>query len=171
MKARPVPMRWSGEAMVPLPSFSKLADKSYVIGEVYPMAPLEGRSEVSHSHQFAWLREAWMSLPESMAAEYPSPEHLRKRALIATGWCTMTDYVCSSAAEAARWATNLRKEVDEYALVIVERAVVRVFKAKSQAIRAMGGEDFQASKTAILEWVANLLGVDPATLSAQREAA
>lgn len=83
----------------------------------------------------------------------------------------MTDYVCSSGAEAIRWAANLRKEVDEYALVIVERSVVRVMKAKSQSRKAMAKADFQASKTAILEWVAGLLDVAPETLARVKEAA
>ena len=141
------------------------ADKHYVIGESYRMAPVEERSEASHKQAFAWIREAWMSLPENLALEYPSPEHLRKRALIRTGWCTMTDYVCGSNAEAIRWAVNLRKEADEYAVVIVERSVVRVLKAKSQSMKAMGKADFEASKTDILRWIADLIEVDPTTLA------
>ena len=38
-------------------------------------------------------------------------------------------------------------------------------------MRAMGKADFEASKRDILEWVANLLDVAPATLAKQREAA
>jgi len=171
MAGAPMPYRWSGDSWVIHPRFQRQADAAFAIGESRMMVEVEERSEASHRQEFAWLREAWMSLPEHVASEYPSPEHLRKRALIATGWCTMTDYVCGSNAEALRWATNLRKEMDEYALVIVERTVVRVLKAKSQSIRAMGKADFQASKTAILEWVAKLLEVEPATLAKQSEAA
>lgn len=171
MPSAPMTYIWDGEAMRVQGRFCSQADEAFVIGGVYRLAEIEERSEASHRHEFSWLREAWMSLPERVAAEYPSSEHLRKRALIATGWCTMTDYVCGSNAEALRWATNLRKEMDEYALVIVERTVVRVLKAKSQSIRAMGKADFQASKTALMEWVAKLLEVEPATLAKQTEAA
>lgn len=171
MTAAPMLFRWNGQAMILHRRHQREADQTFVIGQSYRMVEIEERSEVSHRHEFGWLKDAWLSLPESVAREYPSVEHLRKRALIATGWCTMTDYVCGSAAEAARWASNLRKEVDEYALVIVERAVVRVFKAKSQSRKAMGKEDFQASKTAIIEWVAKLLDVAPETLAHQTEAA
>jgi hypothetical protein len=166
-----MPYRWTGDAWVIHPRFQKQADAAFAIGETRMMVEVEERSEASHKQEFAWLREAWLSLPESIAREFPSPEHLRKRALIATGWCTMTDYVCSSGAEAIRWAANLRKEVDEYALVIVERSVVRVMKAKSQSRKAMRKDDFQASKTAILEWVAGLLDVAPETLARVKEAA
>ena len=89
------------------------AAAQFVIGQCYRLAEIEERSEASHEQEFAWLREAWLSLPESIAREFPSPEHLRKRALIATGWCTTTDYVSGSAAETIRWAAKLRKEGDE----------------------------------------------------------
>lgn len=171
MTAAPMLFRWTGDAMLLHRRHHNEAAAHFVIGQSYRLAEIEERSEASHKQEFAWLREAWLSLPESIAREFPSPEHLRKRALIATGWCTMTDYVCSSGAEAIRWAANLRKEVDEYALVIVERCVVRVLKAKSQSRKAMAKADFQASKTAILEWVAGLLDVAPETLARVKEAA
>lgn len=171
MAGAPMPYRWSGDAWVIQPRFQRQADASFAIGEVRMMVEVQERSEVSHNHEFGWLKDAWLSLPESIANDYPSPEHLRKRALISTGWCTVTDYPCVSRAEAMRWAAFLRKEVDEYAIVQIERTVVRVFKAKSQSRKAMGKADFQASKTAIIEWVAKLLDVAPATLARQTEAA
>jgi hypothetical protein len=159
----PLPFVWTGEGLKPLSS--RAADQHYVIGERYTVAPIEERSEVSHRHEFAWLREAHASLPDHLAAEYPTPDHLRKRALIATGFCTTADYVCGNRAEALRWAANMRKEVDEYTLVIVSNTVVRVHKAKSQKRGAMDKAEFQASKTAIIEWVAGLLDVAPDTLA------
>jgi hypothetical protein len=155
----PLTYRWDGLVMVPLARFEGVAAREFITGQPYTLAEVEDRSDVSHKHEFAWLREAWLNLPEAIADEYPSPEHLRKRALIESGFCTITDYACGSHAEARRWAQNLRSEVDEYALVLVKRTVVRVFKAKSQSRRAMDKAEFQASKTAILEWVAGLLQV------------
>lgn len=169
--AGPMLFRWDGVSMLLHRRHHAEAAKHYVIGQSYRLVEMEERSEVSHNHEFGWLKEAWLSLPESIANDYPSPEHLRKRALIATGWCTVTDYPCGSRAEAMRWAAFLRKEVDEYAIVQIERTVVRVFKAKSQSRRAMDRADFQASKTSIIEWVAKLLDVAPAALAKQREAA
>ncbi len=170
MAVSPMIYQWNGEAMEPLPRFHNLANSQLCIGQTYRLVEQEERSEVSHRQEFAWLKDAWLNLPEAVASEYPTTEHLRKRALIATGWCTVSDYVCSSAAEAARWAANLRREADEYTLVTVSRSVVRVFKAKSQARGAMGKEDFQASKRDILEWVAGLLDVTPGALEQARAA-
>lgn len=169
--AAPMLFRWDGLAMLLHRRHHNEAAQHYVIGQSYRLVELEERSEVSHNHEFGWLKEAWLSLPESIANDYPSPEHLRKRALIATGWCTVTDYPCGSRAEAIRWAANIRREADEYTIVQIERTVVRVFKAKSQSRRSMDKGDFQASKTAIIEWVAKLLDVTPATLAKQTEAA
>lgn len=167
----PIPFRWSGEAMEPLKRFAATCDREFVIGELYLMAPVEERSEVSHRHEFAFLREAWSNLPEAIADQYANPEILRKKALIATGWCSVTDHVCGSHAEAVRWAANLRRELDAYTVVTVAKAVVRVFRARSQARNAMNREEFQASKTAILEYVSHLLDVTPDELQRQRPAA
>lgn len=170
MSAPPILMTWEGDAMRPLPRFAGLADEQFVIGATYRMAEIEERSEVSHNHQFAWLKPAWQSIPDALKADYPSPEHLRKRALIATGWCSVQDYPCGSRAEAARWAVNLKREADEYTVVIPSESVVRVYKARSQARGAMDRADFQASKTAIIEWISGLIEVAPATLARQLEA-
>lgn len=171
MSPPPIPMRWTGENLTPVQGFVRVADEHYVIGDVYRVLTQDERSEVSHKHEFAWLREAWKSLPDALRMEYPSSEHLRKRGLIETGFCTMQDYVCGSKAEAKRWADNLRRELDEYALIVASETVVRVFRAKSQSRAAMGAADFQASKTALIEWVSALLETSPAIVARQREAA
>lgn len=171
MAGAPMPYRWSGDAWVIAPRFQRQADAVFAIGETRMMVEVEERSEASHKQEFAWLKDAWLSLPESIAANYPSAEFLRKQALIATGWCTVSDYPCNSRAEAERWARHLRNEVDEYTVVKVEQTVVRVLKAKSQSLRAMGKADFQASKTDIMRWVGDLLSVDPVALSRVTEAA
>lgn len=171
MTRAPMPYRWSGDAWVIHPRFQRQADAAFAIGETRMMVEVEERSEVSHRQEFAWLKDAWMSLPEQIATNYPSAEFLRKQALIATGWCTIRDYPCNSRAEAVRLAANMRSEADEYTIVQVEHTVVRVMKAKSQSMKAMGKADFEASKRDILEWVAKLLEVEPATLDKQSEAA
>lgn len=139
-------------------------------GQVVRLVEQEERSEVSHRHEFAWLRTAWQSLPEHLADEYPSAEALRKKALIATGWAIVRDYPCTSRAEAQRLAASLRGEVDEYAVVIVRDDVVRVCRAKSQAKNKMNAADFRASKEAVLGWVSDLLGVEPDQLERARAA-
>lgn len=160
----PIPCVFDGEAFRPLPNFLRVAREHYGAGEVTSMVRQDERSELSHRHEFAWLKEAWANLPDAVSGEYPSPEHLRKRALIATGWCDVTDYPCVFKTEARRMAERLRSELDDYSVVIVSENVVRVCRAKSQARGKMTREDFQASKNAILEWVAALLDVAPADL-------
>lgn len=169
----PLTYRWDGEAMRPLPRFSREADKQFVVGETYPLAVEHGRTARSHNHEFAWIDDAWQTLPEAIAGEYPTAEHLRKRALIATGFCTIRDHVCASRAEAARLAAVLRGELDEYTLVLVNETVVRVCRPESQSKKTMGVKRFQESKTAIMDHVAKLLGIasgDLTRLDAQHTA-
>ncbi|MGA0604922.1 hypothetical protein ACO2Q0_02895 [Phenylobacterium sp. VNQ135] len=159
-----------GFGFVPTRRFAEAFDERFADGAVYWLTEEPERTERSHNHEFAFIATAWKTLPDHLAAEYPSSEALRKRALIATGWCTVQDYVCGSKAEAARWAANLRREVDEYALVVVSESVVRVFRARSQSRKAMGGVDFAKSKSDVLHWISDLIGVSPEQLSVARAA-
>jgi hypothetical protein len=169
--SHPTLFTWDAEAGVMVPRWPKLAASRFSGGEDYALVAHEHRSDKTHRHEFAWLREAWANLPEALADQFPTPEHLRKRGLISTGFCNVTDYPCGSRAEALRWAANLRREADDYAVVVVSESVVRVMKAKSQSRRAVDAREFQASKTALLEWCAGLIGVAPETLGQAREAA
>lgn len=159
----PLEFQWNGEAMVP--RWPKRADRLYVVGEVYPLAPWEERSQVSHNHEFAFIGEAFGQLPEQYKHEAwaQSPEHLRKYALIRTGYCNTQTYTCGSRAEAERWARNLRP-LDEFSIVDVEGTTVRRFTAMSQSRRAMGKKLFGESKSAILDYLSGLIEVDPETL-------
>ncbi len=53
------------------------------------------------------------------------------------------------------------KPMDEFAVIITRDTVVSVYRAMSQSIKAMGGAQFQKSKTDVLDYVANLLGCEP----------
>lgn len=121
------------------------------------------RSHQSHAHEFAWLTEAWRNLPERLANTYPTAEHLRKRALIEAGWYDEEIIDVGTNAGALRVAAHLRKH-DDFALVIVRGGYVVVRTAKSQSRRAMDRKTFQASKTALMELVAAMIGVSPAAL-------
>lgn len=159
----PEPFEWDGEVMRPLRR--RRADAFYTVGERYILAPVSQRSDATHRHEFAWLREAWMSLPEHLA-ELPhcaSPEHLRKWALIRAGYSDSHTIVCSSKAEALRVAAFIRP-IDEFAVVVTQGSTVTRYTAKSQSRRAMGAKDFQESKTKIMDVIARMLGVEPAQL-------
>lgn len=161
--SRPILYEWSGEAMVPRGGFRRVCDELFVIGETYRMEVIEERSAVSHSHFFASINESWKNLPEDLAERFPTAEHLRKYALIKSGYHDERSIVCSTNAEALRFAAFV-KPMDEYAVVVVSAATVKVYTAQSQSKRAMDKEKFQASKVAVLELVSSMIGVSSAEL-------
>lgn len=169
MTGRPLLWRWDGEAMWPRPAFVRAANEQFVVGETYRLVEFEDRSQTSHDHQFAWLSEAWKTLPERCAADFPTPMHLRKRALIETGYFRETVLDVGTKEAAIQVATTLRAK-DEFAWIVVRGHVVVMREAKSQKRTAMEREEFQASKDAILGWVASLLGVEPDQLQQARAA-
>lgn len=166
MSSAPLAYQWTGEEMKPLRQCVRAADREFVVGEVYRLAPHEDRSTKTHNHQFGWLNEAWKNLPEHLADDYPSAEHLRKRALIQAGFYNEDVIDAGSNAAALRVASYLKGK-DDFALVIVRGPFVVVRTAKSQSRRAMDQQEFQASKTAVLEVVADMIGVPTATLARQ----
>lgn len=164
----PEPFVWTDEGVMK-PLRPRRADAFYAVGERYILAPVAQRSDSSHRHEFAWLREAWMSLPDHLAEKFPTPEHLRKWALIRAGYSDSHTIVCASKAEAIRVAAFIRP-IDEFAVVVTQGATVTRYTAKSQSKRAMGAREFQDSKTKIMDVIARMLGVEPGQLP-QREAA
>lgn len=156
----PLTFRWDGEAMVPASSYwAARADRQYVVGAVYRMVEHHDRSGDSHRHYFAALKNGWDNLPDDKLDEYPTPEHLRKKLLVWCGYSDERSIVCASKAEAQRVAAFV-KPSDPYAVVTVREAVVRVFTAQSQSVKAMGAKAFQESKQAVLDRLDDLLGVE-----------
>lgn len=149
--------------MVMVPRRKNVACRTYVDQCEYRLAVEEERSSNSHNHYFSALREAWTNLADEDAARFPSVDHLRKRALIKAGYHDERSIVCASKAEAQRVAAFVRP-MDEYAIVLVSEAVVRVLTAKSQSTKAMGKDVFQQSKTAVLETIAAMIGTTPEAL-------
>lgn len=163
----PLAFDWTGENMSP--KLPKLADKFYVVGEVYRLSPHEERSAVSHRHYFASINEAHNNLPQEIADKLPTPEHLRKFALIRAGYRDERTIVCPTKGEAMRVAAFVRP-LDDFAVVETDGLVVTVYTAKSQSMRAMGKKTFQESKDAVLRIIAELIGTDPTTLKQSRAA-
>lgn len=148
-----------GEFRAPTGYWAREADKQFIVGEHYRLAEHHGRSTATHNHYFAAICSAWETLPDDLAAEYPSPEHLRKKMLVKAGYADERSIVCASKAEAQRVAAFI-KPMDDFCVVIVREAVVRVYNAKSQSHKAMGKQAFAESKEKVLEAVDKLLGVD-----------
>lgn len=160
----PLPFVWDGEAMQIRPGFQKQADEAFCIGETYTLSVVEDRSASSHRHYFAAVNEAWANLPDSLAERWPSAEHLRKAALIRAGYRDERSFACSSRAEAIRMAAFL-KPIDDFAMVALSGTTVLVLTAKSQSVRAMGKAVFQESKDAVLNALAEMIGVDAQALA------
>jgi len=170
-KAPPIFLEWDGEAFRPAGRYwDRLANEHFVVGERYRMIEENDRSTATHNHEFAFLTEAWNSLPDALHAQYPNPEVLRKHGLIAKGYCTMVQHVCATKAEAER-LQEILKPYDPYAIVVARGNVVTVYTAVSQSRRAMGAAQFQASKSALMDFVGDLLGVDPETIGKVERAA
>jgi hypothetical protein len=156
--------KWTGEVMTPV-RFEAVA-KAYVAGQRYTLEEVNERSWISHRHEFAWLREAWQNLPEALVEKFPSAEHLRKSALVATGWYREAIIDAGNAKAALRVAAYARGR-DEFAHVITRGPTVTVRWARSQRMHGldrMDKDEFQKSKDDILGWIANLIGVEPERL-------
>lgn len=157
---------WDAERSVMVPRNRKFADRAYTDTEEYRLEVSEERSTNTHNHEFAWLHDAWQSLPEALSDSYPTPDHLRKRALIDCGYFHETAIDCGTNAAALRVASHLRAK-DDFALVIIRGAFVIERIAKSQSRRAMKKKEFQESKTAIMDLIAGMIGVTAQELEKQ----
>lgn len=167
----PLPVQWDGEVFKPITGYwARQADRHLVVGQTYTMEVREPRSPASHGHYFASVTDAHENLPEAMADRWATPDHLRRYALIRTGWRDERSIACTSKADALRVAAFIRP-MDEYAVVVAHEAVVVVMTAKSQSLKAMGRKDFQASKQAVLDYLATLIGTTSDALARAGEAA
>ena len=159
MKSKPptvLPFTWEGDCFVPLKRFAAAADKQYVVGQEYILQARELRSLASHNHTFAALTDMWANLPEELTEMFPTPEHLRKHALIMTGWRNERHFAASTPEEALKFAAFLRP-ADEYALVTTKDNVVVEWTAKSMSYASMDRKTFQRAKDDVLGFVENLI--------------
>jgi hypothetical protein len=157
--------RWQGGCLRPMTN--ALPDMEE--GEIVFVEMERGRSPSSHKHQFAWINDAWASLPEDCTGQpwAETPETLRKHALIATGYSQSYTLDCGGRATAHRVKVALvAAEAGKhgYAIGQVRGPVVTIWTPESQSLRAMGGQRFNESKAAILAWIADKIGVAPEDL-------
>ena len=155
---------WNGQAMIPVRA--EAAAKVYEAGRRYWLEEVSERSWISHRQEFAWIAEAWHNLPEALTHTFATPEHLRKAALIATGWHRETIVDAGNRPGALRVAAFVEAE-DEFADVVTRGSTVIIRKARSQRMHGhdrMDKAEFQKSKDDILGWIANLIGVEPEQL-------
>lgn len=140
------------------PRWPSAVSRHYKEGERYLLVPHEERSMRSHRHFFCAVKEGFENLPEEVAENFRSPDHLRQHALIRTGFCETQTIVMDSPEDARKMAAVLRG-LQEYSIVKVDGCVVNRFTPKSQSYRTMNKEEFARSKTAVLDYIAGLVGV------------
>jgi hypothetical protein len=155
---RPGPIRFIWRDGVLVPDGRRAAEycDSFGEGEIIMMERHEERSTVSHNHYFASIKTAWDNLPET-DARFPNPEALRKWALIKAGYCTEATIVADTEEQAKTIAGFMGHS--EGVIIVVKGNVVKKFTAKSQSVKAMNKQEFQLSKVAVLDIIAELIEV------------
>lgn len=163
--------KWDGQTLTPIGVYGlSTARDQMEVGDVVVVEVDHPRSANSHRHQFAEIADAWRHLPEAAQdnAWAASPETLRKHALIVTGYRNTYQIDCGANATADRVKKALHDaEAGKhgYAIAQARGPVVIVWTPESQSMRAMGAKRFQQSKDAVLNWIAQQIGVTPAQLA------
>jgi hypothetical protein len=171
MNTRPGPIRFIWRDGVLVPDGQRAArycDENFGEGEVVMMERHEERSDASHRHYFACIQEGWSNLPEA-DERFPTPEALRKWALVRNGYCTESSIVCSSPDQAHTVAAFMG--YTEGVVIVVRDNVVKRFIAKSQSLKAMNKQEFQQSKDVVLDTIAELIRVKRSRLEKAGEQA
>jgi len=158
---RPGPIRFIWRDGVLVPDGRRAAEycDSFGEGEIIMMERHEERSTVSHNHYFASIATAWDNLPETPenTVRFPNPEALRHWALIKAGYCTEAHVVCDTEEQANTVAGFMGHAAG--VIIVVKGNVVKKFTAKSQSVKAMNKQEFQLSKVAVLDIIAELIEV------------
>ena len=154
--------------MTPHPRFKALCERQFSPGGEYILAVPEYATTASRNHYFAVLHDAWMNLPDEEAKRFPTSEYFRKWLLVKAGFAQESSIVCDSARDAKSLAVTARS-LDPYAVIVVSGKVVKIYTAKSQTAAAMGKEEFQKSKTDVLDKIAELIEVTPKQLRREGE--
>lgn len=159
MSNEPILCEWSeDEVFKPLPRHLKYCQATFAVGERLMIDVQAPRNMAAHRFYFAELKSIWNSLPEDIAEQYPSAEHMRKYALCKVGFCHETKSVFTSHRDAVLAAAFAAASKD-YAIVDVEKNVLRCWVPESQSVRAMGADRFKRSCRAVLDYGYGLIGV------------
>lgn len=158
VRIKPTVFTWSGNEMVPMPRFKRQCDEQFLVGQEYVLTVVAARSRALHNFYFAAIAEGWNNLPETIADNFPTAEHLRAYALVATDQCTLATYECVDDKTARRLAINLRADAP-FSGIKLRGEVVEVRRPISQSAKAMGKDEFEESCRKVLEFIATLTGV------------
>lgn len=147
---------------------SETPEYTPILAQVAFNAMKRARSQESHGHYFAVLGNLWDNLPEEKPWPWLDSEHMRKFALIKCGYCEMRQFAMKSEAEARSIAFYIAA-MDNYALIVPNGKIITIYTAASQSKAAMGFEEFQTSKTKVLDYLCGLIGVSREEAETQRE--
>lgn len=161
--SQPLMFTWDGERGVMVPGNPLAAARMYEDGRRYVLVDSGFPSDETWAHFFAVIGHGWQSLPDDRAAEFPTPEALRKRLLILAGHRDDKAIAFSTEAEALDFAARLRA-LDGYVLVAVRGNVVAQSTAKS--IRGLDARAFHRVKSAAFDILAGWLGITVDELAA-----
>jgi hypothetical protein len=160
---QPMPFVWRAGAMWPDPRFAQLAKRQFADGARYVLEPHDEVSHAERGHYFASVNDAWKNLSDEATARYPTPNHLRKWALVKAGWRKENFTVCDSDDRALHLAAFVRN-LDDAAVVVVEKNVVRTYVARTQKIGPpeqgyMTRDEWKRSKQDVLDILSGTIGV------------
>ena len=159
-----LPYTWTGEVFKPLlPTETR---QTFEPGKRYLLCD---RSEQDHKHHFAWLNAAWKNLPEDFKDQFPTPNHLRKAALIQAGFYNEEIIDVGTTAGALRVASWARGK-DDFSHIVARGGVVVVRTAKSQKRAVQDAKEWRRAKEAVREIVAHMIGVTPDELENWKDA-
>jgi hypothetical protein len=169
VESTPIPLTYKGDGKFEAPTlyWRVVCDGKFSCQARYVFTQQQERSWKSHKHYFASINEAWSNMPEKYAGRYPSPDHLRKEALVACGYYDQREFVCKDHNEALKLAKWLRSDKEMFAIIAVHGPSVVERRPKSQSQRAMGKAEFQQSKDDVMAYCWNLVGVDPSVAAGE----
>lgn len=160
----PYMMVWHPEigefgAFVPTRGIARLVAGKYTAGMGYLLEPATLGSTPFERAFFASVNTAWQNLSDDrQREEYPTPDHLRKRALIKCGFHRTSEIVFDTDKDARRAAATAKLD-DEYCVVVVSGNVMRKYVAESMKVRTkQDRERFKLMADAVLQLLAATLG-------------
>jgi hypothetical protein len=173
MRAQPVVFTWDGATMTPVARYARAAREQFgEPGSTHILAPYEERNMKFHNMCFAALHEAWVNLPEGVAARWPQgAEHFRKWLLCnKSTFYRETEAVFPTREAALHAAVFARQGDEDYVFVYGPRPTTDgqwlVIKRtpRSQAQHRMSPREFEESMTQILDAAGEFIGVPKGAL-------
>ena len=156
---QPRKVRVDGETFVSEAAYNELIKQHRALSD---RVMVKQRTDASHGHYFATIRDLWETLPETLAGMpyAKSPEHFRKHALIVTGFCDTDVMDCEDhqvAVAAAPLIAKMARREHGYAIITVRETLINCTTPHSQSYDVMKKDKFEESKNKVLDWMHQIL--------------